>query len=470
MLFTFIKTKKMKDQLFHEFPKVSGEQWKQQIKTDLKGADYEKLLFNSTDGIEVKPFYTSEDIKGSIQMPPPKAWHICEKIYVTSAGEGNRKAREVLEKGAESLWFILSSEKISLNILFEGIGLEQVPVYLKLEFLSADYVEKLDQFLAGKKAEVYLQNDVIGNLARTGNFYFDLKRDFEVLKSVKETTHLKSFLSIDISLYQNSGANIPQQLGYALAHLKEYLGIMAQKGQKQSRLLPQFIIATGGNYFFEIAKIRALRQIYSGLVKEYALPENCFILAQPTKRDKTLYDYNVNLLRTTTQSMSAVLGGANAVTNLPYDLLFHKDSEFGERIARNQLLIMKNEAYLDKVVNPADGSYYIESLTTQFAEAGLEIFNKIEDQGGFLKLLLEGKIQKEIKRSAEKEQELFDSGELILIGTNKYANPQDKMNKELQYDPFASVVSANTFIEPIREKRLSERIEQQRLQQELTES
>ena len=232
---------------------------------------------------------------------------------------------------------------------------------------------------------------------------------------------------------------------------------------------PQFLVASGHNYFFEIAKIKALRWLYATLAKEYDLPQTCHILAQPTKRNKTLYDYNVNLLRTTTESMSAILGGADCINNIPYDAIYHKNNEFGDRIARNQLLVMKNEAYLGKVANAAEGTFYIESLTRQFAEAALEIFREIEKGGGFLKELKAGVIQKKIKESAKKEQELFDNGELVLIGTNKYENPQDQMKDELELYPFLKKNPRKTLLEPILERRLSERLEQERLKQEKEE-
>jgi methylmalonyl-CoA mutase len=273
-------------------------------------------------------------------------------------------------------------------------------------------------------------------------------------------------INVDTSIYQNAGANIPQQLAYSLAHMNEYINLLQQKREDLSRFHPQFVTSTGSNYFFEIAKLRALRLLYKTLAREHQLPEDCSILAQPTFRNKTLYDYNVNLLRSTTECMSAVLGGANSVSNLPYDLLFHKSSEFGERIARNQLLIMKYEAYLSKVANPTDGAYYIESLTSQFAQTALDLFKEIEDDGGFLKLLLNGNIQKAIKESAAREQEMFDRGELVLIGTNKFQNLQDSVKEQLEVNPFEPKEITGQIIEPVRPVRLSESLERERMQKE----
>jgi methylmalonyl-CoA mutase len=164
--------------------------------------------------------------------------------------------------------------------------------------------------------------------------------------------------------------------------------------------------------------------------------------------------------------MSAILGGANAIANLPYDALYHKDNEFGDRISRNQLLILKHESYFDKVNNPADGSYYIESLTNQLAEKALHLFKDIETNGGFLKQLNEGIINRKIQESADKEQELFDSGKEILLGSNKYPNKNDSMKHDLELFPFVKTKPRKTLITPIIEKRLAEKIEQERLENE----
>jgi methylmalonyl-CoA mutase len=172
------------------------------------------------------------------------------------------------------------------------------------------------------------------------------------------------------------------------------------------------------------------------------------------------------MLRTTTECMSAILGGADAVSNLAYDAIYHKDNEFGDRISRNQLLVLKHESYFDKVNNPADGTYYIEVLTEQLAEKALLLFKDIEANGGFITQLIEGNIQRKIKESAEKEQELFDNGKEILLGTNKYPNKDDRMHHELELFPFVKTNPRKTLIVPIIEKRLAEKLEQERLETE----
>mgnify|MGYP003484113610 FL=1 len=172
------------------------------------------------------------------------------------------------------------------------------------------------------------------------------------------------------------------------------------------------------------------------------------------------------MLRTTTECMSAILGGADAVENLNYDALFHKSNEFGSRISRNQLLVLKSESYLDKVNNPADGTYYIENLTQQLAEKALTLFKDIEANGGLITQLIEGTIQRKIAESATKEQALFDEGKEVLLGTNKYPNAQDKMANDLELFPFVKNNPRKTLISPIIERRLAENLEQQRLEVE----
>ena len=301
---------------------------------------------------------------------------------------------------------------------------------------------------------------------KTGNWYHNLEQDHKVFEAMVAHTNT---LSIDLSLYQNAGSNIIQELAYGMAHLNEYLNHfnnILSKEQKQS-LKVVFHVSIGSNYFFEIAKLRALRVLYGSLAQEYDIHPECIIRATPTKRNKSIYDYNTNMLRTTTECMSAILGGANLITNLPYDAIYHKTNEFAERIARNQLLILKNESYFDLVDNPADGSYYIEDLTETLATKALELFKDIEANGGFLKQLKAGTIQRKLKESATKEQDTFNAGELVILGTNKFQNPQDRMKDDLELYPFVKTDKRKTLIEPIIERRLAEINEQERLQTEL---
>lgn len=456
----------MSKSLFSEFEAVSTKAWKQKIQVDLKGADYNDILvWNSIEGIDVKPFYHADEQADFPDVTNKSAdWQICQSIYVTNAEKSNKKALEVLQRGAESIKFIISTKDISIETLLQNLDLSSTPIHFELQFLSTEFVILLNKIALKHKSSFYVQSDIIGNLAKTGNWFSNLKEDHHIIEDIiKNSGTLKSSLSIDVSLYQNAGATIIQQLAYALAHANEYLNHL--DGEIKNSLT--FNVAVGSNYFFEIAKLRALRLLWKALASEYFnSPMDCFINAIPSMRNKTLYDYNTNMLRTTTQCMSAILGGANTICNLPYDAIYHKDNEFGERIARNQLLVLKHESYFKKVNNPVDGTYYIENLTQQFANKGLILFKDIESNGGFLKQLKEGTIQRKIKESAVIEQEHFNNGKIILLGTNKHPNYNDKMSGELELYPFIKTNPRKTLIEPIIQNRLAENIEQERLKNE----
>ncbi|HLV39324.1 methylmalonyl-CoA mutase subunit beta [Xanthomarina sp.] len=450
----------MSKKLFNDFSKVSSKEWKQKIQADLKGADYnETLIWKTNEGIDVKPFYHADEFLStpSISSSQATQWQICETIFVADLEKSNARAKELLTKGAESLRFIIPSEDISVESLLKDINLSKTQVFFELQFLSSAFIQQI--LKATSKENTIILTDIIGNLSRSGNWCTNLQDDHKQFETIVAKT---STMSIDATLYQNAGANMVQQLAYALAHVNEYLNHLSNKESLQVI----FNVSVGTNYFFEIAKLRALRILWNTLASEYNISSECHIFVTPTKRNKTLYDYNNNLLRTTTECMSAVLGGANTINNLAYDAIYHKDNEFGIRISRNQLLILKHESYFDKVNNPADGAYYIESLTQQLAEKALELFKGIETGGGFLKQLKEGIIQRKIKESDDKEQTQFNTGEEVLLGTNKHPNPDDKMKHELELYPFVKTNPRKTLIEPIIEKRLAEIIEQNRLKTE----
>jgi len=460
-----------KEGLFEEFNTISAKAWKQQIQFDLKGADYNKnLVWESPEGISVKPFYHADDFESRniAKIDQVPKLYIAQNIFASSGKKANEKALDVLNRGADCLIFTIPSQDIKVDALLQNIDLSKSPIYFEMQFLSYDYIKQIRDYVAHKNATIYLNIDIIGNLALTGNWFQNMDKDHEILTRILEgdlTSSGVNTLSIDVSLYQNAGANQVQQLAYALAHASEYLNFMIDNNIKPTSKVT-FKVAVDTNYFFEIAKLRALRLLWKTLAMKYGIDTDCNILATPTLRNKTLYDHHVNMLRTTTECMSAILGGANTICNLPYDGVFHKDNEFSERIARNQLLIIKEESHFKKVNNPADGSYYIESLTAQIADKALKLFKNIEVGGGFLKQLKAHNIQKKIRESALKEQNQFNKNEKVLVGSNKYMNELDRMKGDMELYPFLKTKPRKTLLEPIVTKRLAEELEKKRLQLE----
>ncbi len=454
----------MSNKLFENFDAVSSKQWKQQIQYELKGADYnDTLVWESPEGIKVKPFYHIDEHnnKNWVSKTNP-GFEIGQSIFVFDVEKSIARALDVIKRGAESILFTIADEQISPKQILNALPVENVSVYFKPEFLKEAFIKEIHDFLVeNPKTQIYIQLDPIGHLALEGNWFNNLSSDFDFLNQLKSKYTNIHFLSISGKTYQQAGANMVQQIAYILAHCNEYFNrIKNLEGNINIE------VAIGTNYFFEIAKIRTIRLLFDLIAKEYTTNLNCKIIVTPTKRNKTLYDYNVNMLRTTTECMSAILGSADVIYNLPYDNLYHKDNEFGDRISRNQLLILKHESYFDKVENAVDGSYYIESLTQQLAEKALQLFKEIEKNDGLITQLIEGTIQRKISESAAKEQELFDSGKEILLGTNKYPNQSDRMKDNLELYPFVKTKPRKTLITPIIEKRLAEVIEKERLDRE----
>ena len=459
----------MSNYLFDEFNEASSKEWKQKIQVDLKGADYnETLIWKNLEGIDVKPFYHQDDFKEVFKEIPgfPKDWNVAQSIFIDDEKIANHLMLDSIKRGAEAI-VLTANNEFNIEQVFNEFLVKNTIIYFDLKFISESFIFNLKHFFSSKKASVFYNIDIIGNLAKSGNWFSNLKEDHSTLGKIIKQNPQENIVSVDGTLFQNSGATMVQQLAYCLSQANEYLNHFKNTTiSKNNTFSITFKLSLGSNYFFEIAKIRALRKLYALLANEYSFSTECHIITFPSNRNKTIYDYNINMLRTTTENMSAIIGGSNTVWNKSYDSIFHKSNEFGERIARNQLLILKQESYFKASNNPAKGSYYIEIITDQLSEKALILFKNIEVNGGFLSQLKEGTIQRKIKESAQKEQRLFDSGVLELLGTNIHQNPNDKMKNDLELFPFIKKNTRKTLIEPILERRLSEKNEQERLKTE----
>jgi len=440
--------------LFNEFNKTSAAAWKQKIQVDLNGDDYnQNLLWKTNDGIVVKPFYTKEDRTNHEIKTTQQEFNICQHIFVGDEKIANSLAIDALKRGANSIQFTANSP-FNFVILLQNINLKNTVLYFNLTFLDAPFQIKLSQYINAKNT--YFQTDIIGHLAESGNWFSNLKNDFSLLTTIVEKT--QNCISVSLDLYQNAGATITQQLAYTLAHANEYLNYFGKEAASKIH----FNFAIGSNYFFEIAKLNAFKLLWQSLLNEYSLTNiEAHIFATPTLRNKTLQDYNVNMLRTTTECMSAIFGGANTISNVSYDTFFQKSNEFGERISRNQLLILKEECQFTTPQNYVKGTYYIETITHQLAENALTLFKEIEKSGGFLKQLKAGKIQEKIKQNALKEALQFKEKTLILVGTNYQENKKEQKSKEFELYPFTKDRKIKTLIRPILKSRIAESIEKE---------
>ena len=457
------------NELFKGFEPVSPKAWKQKIQVDLKGGDYNELLTHlSPEGILIKPFYTAEDRTGD---PGEKAragrsWKIGHALDATGDSTAEQAA-DALANGVESLLIRLRSGGESPSAGSWDALADKGSIYWEREDLNAHWEEGIP---ASCRMQSTVLADPIGALAASGNWSLGMEEDldwvFEAAAATGESG-AKFAIMIRAEVYQGAGANRVQELAYTLAHAHEYL-LRAKNAPEGISIMdaPVFKVSLGGDYFMDIAKLRALRRLWALLAQDHGLSGDCHIIALPGLRNKTLYDYNTNMLRTTLECMSAVLGGADLICNQPYDVLYNAPNAFGDRISRNQLLLLRHESHFDKVGNPADGSYYLESLTDQLGTQALELFKTLEKGGGLLAQLKSHQIQKKIRESAEKAARSLNDGDSVLVGSTVFPNPEDRMSDKVPEGYTAKSKGGKTLIEPLPLRRLTAAYESQRLQDE----
>jgi len=418
-----------------EFPTMTPQEWKLKVQAELAGLDYnEVLVWDTFEGIQVKPVYTKEDadLKNISPEITTKDWKVI----------GN-----YLDDPNQDFSYLYG-----FNLKEEFIGkVSSIPEYLDLFFDFENPFEFIQKnIFSDIKNLKYLGLDVLGNFAKTGNWYKSQEEDFELVTQILNENHFEKSMLVDASLYQNAGANHVQQIAIALAHGVEYL----EKFGVESARKIYFKTAVGSNYFFEIAKLRSLRKLWNLILKEYNSEAETFIYAISSLRNKSVLDIQNNIIRSGLEASSAIQGKADVVSILPYDSL-KNSTAFSEELASKQQLLLQRESYFDKFHDPVAGSFFIENLTELFSKSALELFKKIESEGGFLKGLFEGSIQKMIAKSAEKEQTAFDEGKLVLIGVNKFRNKAENIEPL----PEGAPRNVRTLIQPIFPKRLASKIE-----------
>ncbi len=451
--------------LFDEFPPIGTEQWEALIQQDLKGADYtRRLVWNTREGFPVKPYYRRQDLEklSYLNIFPgdfpfvrgerikQNNWFVRQNLIVDDIGKTNKKALTILMNGVDSLGFVLDQSKAptidEIEKLMENIYAQAVEVNFicgpHAPVVVRHYMELVKKY--NRDLELIhgsVGYDPIGRLIVGGNWYESEEKDFdtcaEIIKATLHTPHFRA-LAVHATHFKNAGSTIVQELAFALAYGAEYLTRLTGKGISIDTIAPniKFNFASGVNYFMEIAKIRAFRLLWAKVVNAYGPSDveytRTHIHTVNTQWNKTVYDAHVNMLRTTTEAMSAIIGGTNSLTVLPYDTIFENTSEFSERIARNQQLLLKEESYLDKIVDPGGGSYYIENLTDSLIEAAWKLFLEIDEAGGFVEAFRKGIIQQQIKATAEKRDQDVATRREILVGTNQYPNFGEMISPEIE--------------------------------------
>ena len=448
------------EELFSEFRDISFKEWKNKANFDLDGKDFnDNLNWHTLEGINIPPYFSPDQKLKTIDH-----------------------SRKSSNKLSVAKYFILENDKRSLNIFnafiseeFDTVklfvprdfNLSQIinirGLYLKniqfeFEFFNETYISsvlELSENLKGNN-KIFLNLDLIGRLVVEGNWLYSEEKDVELLNKVSRLGDNIIPFSIDTTYYHNSGANIVQQISYALSTAVEYADIIGSDFFNKV----QYNFAIGSNFFFEIAKISVFDYLINLVKGKYKVDNDNIICCESSIRNKTIYDAHTNLLRSTTEAISAILSNVDTFISSSFDYTYNRANKFSSRIGYNQLLILKEEAYLDKVDNIGEGSYYLDFIKFELAEKSLEIFKLIENGGGILKQIKEGVIQRKINDGARKEQLLFDE-EFVYKNVSK-----EMMNDSIRKYPFLKYKNKETIFNVIYPKRLSEAMEKQRLDDE----
>ena len=441
-----------KEKLFTEFKAPTTQEWLDKIEVDLKGADFQKrLVWRTNEGFNVQPFYRREDVlklKTPDSLPgefpfvrgnkkDSNAWYVRQDINVEEAKAANEKALDVLNKGIDSLCFKVPGDKVNyefIETLLEGIRCDIVEVNfntckrhtLELAEVLVSYFEK--KGYDKEKVVGSIDFDPMEKIVMKGKDVTSLLSEAPKLIEIFKDYPNFRCITVNSESLNNAGAYIVQELGYALSWGNEYLaqltdaGIDADLAAKKIK----FNMGISENYFMELAKFRAARMLWAQIVKQYDPKCDCackmIVNATTSKYNQTIFDSYVNLLRSQTEAMSAALGGVHSMVVVPFDSTYELPTDFSERIARNQQLLLKDECHFGEVVDPGAGSYYIEHLTDSLAVEGWKIFLKVEEEGGFLAAVKAGTVQDDINSTNVKRHGDAAKRKEFILGTNQFPN------------------------------------------------
>ena len=471
-----------REKLFTEFPPVPTEKWEEVITADLKGADYErKLVWKTGEGFNVRPYYRAENLEGikflgsqAGEFPYVRGtrahnrWRVHQTVSVVCPKEANAEALKILNAGVDSLGFCIASEAFTAADLDTLLGEICIPA-VQLTFCGQKTADVAELVLAKIEKEGIAKEDVriafcidplVKGLSTKGDFCSPngekcFVRVAELIRKTKEYKHIR-VVTVSGQIFGNSGSTIVEELAFVLSAGHDYLVRLTDAGltiEEAARKL-RFSFSVSSNYFMEIAKFRAARMLWANIVKGYNPEKNCAckmqIHAETSKWNQTVYDPYVNMLRGTTEAMSAAIGGVYSLEVTPFDASFENPTEFSKRIARNVELLLKHESHFDQVVDPAGGSYYIENLTQSIAAEAWKLFLEIEEKGGYTEAYKAGFIAERIKASAAAKDKNIATRRQILLGANQYPNFTEVAGKEITAESVTRKQAEGNVLVPYR--------------------
>ncbi len=470
------------EKLFTEFPPVPTEKWEEVITADLKGADYErKLVWKTGEGFNVRPYYRAENLEGikflgsqAGEFPYVRGthahnrWRVHQTVSVVCPKEANAEALKILNAGVDSLGFCIASADFSaadLDMLLKDICIPAV----EITFCGEKMANVAELVLAKVEKEGIAKEDVriafcidplVKGLSSKGDFCSPngekcIARIVELIHKTKEYKHVR-IVTVAGQTFGNSGSTIVEELAFTLSAGHDYLVRLTDAGldvDAAARKL-RFSFSVSSNYFMEIAKFRAARMLWANIVKGYGPAKNCAckmqIHAETSRWNQTVYDPYVNMLRGTTEAMSATIAGVHSLEVMPFDASFENPTEFSKRIARNVELLLKNESHFDQVVDPAGGSYYVENLTQSIAAEAWKLFLEIEEKGGYTEAYKAGLIVERIKASAAAKDKNIATRRQILLGANQYPNFTEVAGKEITAESVTRKQAEGNVLVPYR--------------------
>ncbi|GGJ78042.1 methylmalonyl-CoA mutase [Anoxybacillus voinovskiensis] len=440
------------------FPIPSYEEWKEEVEKSLKGKPIEKLHSMTYEQLQLKPIYTSQDLQSlELEQYPGfpsyvrgtepneyigKPWAVSQELFASSPKEWNEIVKHDLARGQTEIHLVLDRLGFSVTSLedvetmFSGIPLERYSIRVDAGVCSLPFVALFVAYLQKQSLSLHHVRGTIGMdplsaLAVNGELSISLSTLYDVMADAtkwakEQMPHIKTII-VHGEPYHNGGANAVQELAFSFAAAVEYINECLTRGLTVDEVAERmsFSFAIGADFFMEIAKLRAARAMWSNIVQAFGGNESSqkiSLHARTSYFTKTVYDPYVNMLRASAEAFAAIVGGANSLHVSPFDEAIRPADEFSRRIARNTQLILLEEAHIGKVIDPAGGSYYVETLTAQIAEQAWKLFQQIEATGGMTKALQAGVVQAEIEKIAKLREQNVKTRKERIIGTNVYAN------------------------------------------------
>ncbi|MFZ5554383.1 MAG: methylmalonyl-CoA mutase family protein [Bacteroidota bacterium] len=450
-------------------------EWEKAIAKELKGADYKTVLgWNTDNGFSMLPFYNSKNSSAKKiyhSFKNSNHWEINRMIKVNDIASANKQALKALNEGVSSLTFRNEKKKISydeFSALLKGIQIAYIEV--NFENFSTEGIKHLVRYadengINKNELRAGFLNDPYGELIVKGSFPVSRagseKEIIEQAKAAKNISPQPRVVSVNATSFHHAGATTMQEIAFALAQGHEYLYLLCNNGipADDASAVIGFRFSAGNEFYAEIAKLRAFRKLWAMVVEQYHPQHECskntYIQSETSLFYFSVKDANTNMLRSTSQAIAAIAAGCDSLYIHPYNGKY--DDEFSQRIASNIQLMLKEEAEMDKVADPAAGSYFIEELTRKLAAGAWKLFKETESAGGFISSLEKNLLQPAIEKASKEKKDAFKNGKIVLTGVNKFPNPADQPEQASSPSFISSPLSSP--VNTVRLFRLAEETE-----------